>query len=257
MIDRKSGKKESDVTDFKKIAQWFDQYKKVAVITGAGMSTESGIPDFRSSRGLYNQETDMTVPLEVVLSSDFFETHPRLFYSFFREKLYHPKADPNEGHYFLKRLEDSGADLTIITQNIDGLHQKAGSQNVIELHGNVNRVITESGQEYTYHQAVETEDELRVNGEWARPAVTLYGEALDSKAVFNSIEAIKEADILLVMGTSLNVYPAAGLVYDYPGNKSILVNKGTTGMQYPFRLIFQQSITTWAKAVEAEMTLLR
>lgn len=241
------------MTDYIKAAQWLKQYKKVVVITGAGMSTESGIPDFRSSNGIYNQKTNLTVPLEEVLSSDFFEKHPGLFYSFFRKKLRYPEAVPNEGHYFLNYLEESGTDLTIITQNIDGLHQKAGCENVIELHGNVNRVITESGKFYSYQQALEKKDELRVNGEWARPDVTLYGEALDAEALFKSIESVRNADVLIVMGTSLNVYPAAGLVYDYTGNKSIFVNRGTTGIQFPFTMVFNQSISTWTKAVQDEM----
>ncbi|MCC5894225.1 MAG: NAD-dependent protein deacylase [Alkalibacterium sp.] len=242
------------MTDKQRIAQWIKESRKIAVITGAGMSTESGIPDFRSSKGLYNQKTHLTVPLEDVLSRSFFESDPALFYSFFREHLRHPSAEPNEGHYFLKRLELSGIDITIITQNIDGLHQKAGSRNVIELHGNVNRVVTKSGKAYSYDQAVETENGLSVNDEWARPAVTLYGELLDSEAVFRSIKAVEEADILLVMGTSLNVYPAAGLVYDYTGSRSILVNKGQTGIRYPFAMTFKESITLFAGEVEAEMT---
>lgn len=241
------------MTDAKKIARWFQEAQKVAVITGAGMSTESGIPDFRSSKGLYNQKSDLMVPLEEVLSSHFFESDPALFYSFFRQHLRHPKAEPNEGHHFLKRLEESGLEVTVITQNIDGLHQKAGSQNVIELHGNVNRVISSYGQVYFYDQAVETEEGLTVDGEWVRPSVTLYGEALDATAVFDSIKAVEEADVLLVMGTSLNVYPAAGLVYDYTGNRSILVNKGQTGLRYPFNMTFLESITAWSKAVELEM----
>lgn len=241
------------MTDLDTVANWFEQPGKVAVISGAGLSTESGIPDFRSSKGLYNQNTSLKVPLEEVLSSHFFESEPALFYSFFRNALRHPTAEPNEGHYFLKRLEDRGAQVTIVTQNIDGLHQKAGSANVIELHGNVNRVIMASGGSFTYGEAIETDDGLSVNGEWARPAVTLYGEALDSKAVFESIKAVEEADILLVMGTSLNVYPAAGLVYDYNGRKSILVNKGQTGIRYPFAVTFKESISLWVKAVEKAM----
>lgn len=241
------------MTDYVKAAQWLKNNKKIAVITGAGMSTESGIPDFRSSSGLYNKDTDLNIPLEEVLSSHFFESHPSLFYSFFRKALRHPEAKPNEGHYFLKTLEEYGLDLTIITQNIDGLHQKAGSQKVIELHGNVDRVITKSGRKYPYQMAVEKEEQLSVKGEWARPDVTLYGEMLDSEAIANSIKAVEQADVLLVMGTSLTVYPAAGLMYDYTGTNSLLVNKGFTATQYPFTLIFQEGISAWARAVKKQM----
>ncbi|MDZ7834054.1 MAG: NAD-dependent protein deacylase [Alkalibacterium sp.] len=224
------------MTSVKSVAAWLDRPQKIAVITGAGMSTESGIPDFRSAEGLYSEETGRGISMEDVLSHSFFKAHPQKFYRLYYEKLLFPDARPNPGHYFLKELEVQGHTVTIITQNIDGLHQKAGSQHVLELHGNAGRVVTASGMRADIKEAALTEKGLEVNGEWARPAITLYGEALDRTVLEQSIQAVREADILLVMGTSLNVYPAAALIYDYSGQKSALVNKGKTPSDRLFTL---------------------
>ncbi|MER2063204.1 MAG: NAD-dependent protein deacylase [Alkalibacterium sp.] len=227
-------------------ARWFKTRQKIVVITGAGMSTESGIPDFRSSTGLYhagggNQE----VPMEEVLSRSYFNAFPEDFYRKYYDKLLFPDASPNAGHFFLKKLEDDSHEVTIITQNIDGLHQKAGSSNVLELHGNANKVMTESGRTFSLEEAVRDEAGLNVNGEWVRPAITLYGEALDREVLQKSIQAVNEADILLVMGTSLNVYPAAGLIYEYNGDKSILVNKEGTPLSSDFTFVYEGTISKW------------
>lgn len=231
------------------VAKWFEQSRRIAVITGAGMSTESGIPDFRSAKGLFNEQTSEGVPMEEVLSRAFFEKYPEEFYRIYKEKLLYPEAKPNKGHYFLKHLEDSGHDVTIITQNIDGLHQKAGSRNVLEVHGNAGKVFTRSGRLADFDDCTMNDDGLHVDGEWARPAITLYGEMLDSTVLNRSVEAVRKADILIVMGTSLNVYPAAGLIYDYTGDKSIVINKEHTLLDAYFKIVFHGTISDWVEGV--------
>ncbi len=231
------------------IASWFKPGKKLAVITGAGISTDSGIPDFRSSGGLFSQEVKRNIPLETVLSVDFFESYPKVFFEFYREKLMIKGAKPNEGHRFLKHLEDRGMAVTIITQNIDGLHQQAGSQNVLELHGNAHRFITKSGIT-VYTDDIEYVDGLFMsNGEDVRPDITLYGEPLDGEVLQKSMEAVREADILLVLGTSLIVYPAAGLIYDYRGEKSVLVTRGITPLDSYFKGVFDEAISDWTRDI--------
>ncbi|WP_423188483.1 NAD-dependent protein deacylase [Alkalibacterium sp. f15] len=236
------------------VAEWLEPSQKIAVITGAGMSTESGIPDFRSAKGLYNEQTNKGVPMEEVLSRSFFDEYPREFYRIYKEKLLYPQALPNKGHHFLKHLEDIGYDVTIITQNIDGLHQKAGSRNVLELHGNANNVITQSGAMGRFDETSLNKEGLSFDGEWARPAITLYGEALDTDVLNKSIQALKTADILFVMGTSLNVYPAAGLIYDYTGSKSALITKGATPLNTYFDFVFDETISGWVDALSARLS---
>ncbi|OJF95933.1 NAD-dependent protein deacylase [Alkalibacterium sp. 20] len=236
------------------VAEWLESSQKIAVITGAGMSTESGIPDFRSAKGLYNEQTNKGVPMEEVLSAHFFDKYPKEFYRIYKEKLLCPRALPNKGHHFLKRLEDLGYDVTIITQNIDGLHQKAGSGNVLEVHGNASIVVTQSGKLARFDETSMNEEGLSVDGEWARPAITLYGEALDTDVLNKSIQAVKTADILFVMGTSLNVYPAAGLIYDYTGSKSALINKGATPLNANFDFVFDETISGWVDALSAHLS---
>ncbi|GEK91908.1 NAD-dependent protein deacylase [Alkalibacterium kapii] len=241
------------MADIEKVAQWFKTSQNIAVITGAGMSTESGIPDFRSNKGLYEEETESGTPMEEVLSLSFFNTHPETFYRIYHEKLVFNNAEPNTGHLFLKQLEDKGHDVTIITQNIDGLHQKAGSTHVLELHGNARKVITESGAVKPLADAKRDATGLSIDGEWARPAITLYGETLDTDTLADSLKAVKEADMLLVMGTSLNVYPAAGLIYDYNGSKSALINKEPTPLNAEFAYAYTGSIRQWVKELKTFM----
>lgn len=231
------------------VASWFEPGKKIAVITGAGISTDSGIPDFRSSGGLFNQVMKRTIPLETVLSVDFFESHPKDFFEFYREKLMIKGAQPNEGHRFLKHLEDRGMAVTIITQNIDGLHQQAGSQQVLELHGNAHRFITKSGVAVNPEDIDDVDGLFMANGEDVRPDITLYGEQLEPVVLQKSMEAVREADILLVLGTSLIVYPAAGLIYDYHGDKSLLVTRGITPLDSYFSGVFDEAISDWTKDI--------
>lgn len=233
------------------VATWFKEPRKIAVITGAGMSTESGIPDFRSAKGLFNEQTNAGVPMEEVLSRSFFEKYPETFYRIYKDKLLYPEAEPNKGHHFLKDLEDRGHEVTIITQNIDGLHQKAGSSTVLEVHGNAGKVLTRSGKLADFSECSLNNEGLNIEGEWARPAITLYGEMLDMSILNQSVEAVRHADILLVMGTSLNVYPAAGLIYDYNGDKSIVINKEQTLLDTHFRVVFHGMIRDWVEALSS------
>lgn len=234
----------------KQCARWLEEADKIVVLTGAGMSTESGIPDFRSSGGLYNQKNQTETPLEEVLSRSFFEKNPSQFYQFYKDKLLYPGAEPNAGHLFLGELEERGHDVTIITQNIDGLHQKAGNRKVLELHGSTRRVVDQSGKSYPVDLVTEFEDKWLIGETWVRPDIVLYGEMLNMSVISESSDAIRQADCLLVMGTSLNVYPAAGLIFDYMGQKSMLVNKEPTQLNHFFSQVFISSISQWVNQIE-------
>lgn len=232
-------------------AKWLNKAKNIAVLTGAGMSTESGIPDFRSSKGLYKQGRERDIPLEEILSYSFFKRHPEEFYRFYKEKLLHPEAAPNEGHYFLSLLEGLGKKVTIITQNIDGLHQKAGSQKVLELHGSTRQVVNQSGNTYSIDAITDRGKNWFIADQWVRPDIVLYGERLKKEVINESIESIRQADCLLVMGTSLMVYPAAGLVLDYTGDNSILVNQEPTSFDHLFNEVVHSSISQWTRQIKA------
>lgn len=236
---------------FEACERWISQADKIAVLTGTGMSTESGIPDFRSSEGLYSRGSQQGIPLEEVLSRRFFMDHPKQFYRFYKDKLLHPEAEPNAGHLFLSELENLGKDVTIITQNIDGLHQKAGSQKVLELHGCTKRVVDQSGNTYPAERVTEYPDRWLVDDKWVRPDIVLYGETLPMQVISDSSEAIRQADCLLVMGTSLNVYPAAGLIFDYRGEESVLVNKEPTPMDHFFCQAFVSTISEWVNEMNS------
>ncbi len=199
---------------------------------GAGVSTASGIPDFRSATGLYNHQTGGKYPPETMLSYPFFRQHPREFFEYYLNHLIVREAQPNPAHLALAALENAGKLKAIITQNIDGLHQAAGSKNVVELHGSVNRFYC-LGCGKPYNLAfVEAANPLPplcpVCGKLVRPDVVLYGEPLDGEVMQNAIDVIDAADVLIVGGTSLVVYPAAGLIDYYTGDKLILINRDPT-----------------------------
>ena len=199
---------------------------------GAGVSTASGVPDFRSATGLYNQHRGSRHPLETMLSHAFFLRHPREFYDYHLNNLVPRKAKPNPAHLALAALEGAGKLKAIITQNIDGLHQAAGSKNVIELHGNTHDFYCVGCGETYDLSFVDSVNALPpicpICGKMVRPDVVLYGEALDSEVMQAAINAIQCADVLLVGGTSLVVFPAAGLLDSYNGDKLILINREVT-----------------------------
>jgi len=209
---------------------------------GAGVSTESGIPDFRSEDGLYKSK--WAFPPETILSYTFFMQNTDEFYRFFREKLLHPGAKPNKAHLALAELERQGKLKAIVTQNVDGLHHTAGSVNVLELHGTRGRYYCmDCGTDYTVDVIYETEGVPRCScGGVIRPDVVLFEEGLPQDVVERSVRAISKADVLIVGGTSLNVYPAAGLVNYYGGDNLVLINKSETSFDKYADLIIRDPI---------------
>ena len=210
---------------------------------GAGVSTESGISDFRSVDGLYHQQYDY--PPETILSHTFYRRNPEEFYRFYRNKMLCLDAEPNAAHKKLAELEAAGKLKAVVTQNIDGLHQKAGSKKVLELHGSVLRNYCERcGKFFDAEYILNSEGVPKCDdcGGSIKPDVVLYEEGLDQRTITESIEAISAADMLIIGGTSLVVYPAAGLVDYYRGNKLVLINKSVTSMDSKADLVISDSI---------------
>ena len=214
-----------------KLKEFLDCSNNIVFFGGAGVSTESNIPDFRSANGLYNENTKSMYTPEEMLSHTFFVEHPRKFYDFYRTKMIYKDARPNKAHIALAKLEESGKLKAVITQNIDGLHQMAGSKNVLELHGSIHR-----NRCMNCHKVFDVSYILNsadipgcdVCQGIVKPEVVLYEENLDNDIFETSIDYISKADVFIVGGTSLSVYPASGLVSYYKGNKLILINKTQT-----------------------------
>lgn len=219
---------------------------------GAGVSTESNIPDFRSSTGIYTTENNKKYPPETMLSHSFFIRHPEEFYDFYKKKMIYKDAKPNDAHIALAELERRGKLKAVITQNIDGLHQIAGSKNVLELHGSIYRnYCMKCHKSFDLDYILEFKGVPRCdecNG-IVRPDVVLYEESLDMGLLRRAVEYIQNADVLIVGGTSLVVYPAAGLIEYYNGNKLILINKSPTPYDYIATLTFNDSIGKVLKQV--------
>ncbi len=210
------------------LAQWVQQSDNIVFFGGAGVSTESNIPDFRSADGLYNQHYN--VPPETMLSHHYFVQHPEEFFRFYREKMICLSARPNPAHLKLAQWEREGKLRAVITQNIDGLHQMAGSERVIELHGSVHRNICQRcGKVYDAQWIMQTQGVPHCScGGMVKPDVVLYEEALNGQDIEDAVAAIEQADVLIVGGTSLAVYPAAGLIRYYRGHKLALINRDPT-----------------------------
>lgn len=230
---------EEKIAQFK---QWIDNSDNVVFFGGAGVSTESGIPDFRSVDGLYNQSYDY--PPETILSHTFYIRKPEEFFRFYRDKMLFQDAEPSMPHIKLAELEQCGKLKGVITQNIDGLHQKAGSRHVIELHGSVLRNYCERcGEFYGLDTIINSEGVPTCKcGGRIKPDVVLYEEGLDENNINEAVRLIKEADILVVGGTSLGVYPAAGLIDYYRGDKLVLINKSSTPYDKKANLLIQDSL---------------
>ena len=228
--------------DVKKLKQWVEEAKRIVFFGGAGVSTESGIPDFRSTNGLYHQE--WKYPPEVILSHTFYESNPEEFFRFYRAKLLAPGIQPNAAHRKLAQWEQEGKLTAIVTQNIDGLHQAAGSRRVLELHGSVHRNYCERcGKFYDFDfMCNSTGVPTCTCGGRIKPDVVLYEEGLDPQILENSIQAIADADLLIIGGTSLNVYPAAGLINYYRGSRIALLNKSAVARDLAAGLVITDPI---------------
>lgn len=224
------------------LKKWIQESRNVVFFGGAGVSTESGIPDFRSVDGLYNQEYDY--PPETILSHTFYLRKTEEFYRFYRNKMLFPKVKPNRAHLALARLEQEGKVRAVITQNIDGLHQAAGSREVLELHGSVHRNYCERcGRFYSMEHILSCEGVPKCScGGVIKPDVVLYEEGLDDSVLSRSIEHIRNADVLIIGGTSLTVYPAAGLIDYYRGTKLVLINKSATSRDSQADLVICGSV---------------
>ncbi len=210
------------------LKQWISEGHSIVFFGGAGVSTESGIPDFRSVDGLYSQKFDY--PPETIISHSFYKRNPAYFFRFYREKMLPLGFEPNITHKTLAKWEQEGRLSAVVTQNIDGLHQKAGSQRVYELHGSVLRnYCTRCGKFYSAEYVKNAPDVPKCDcGGTVKPDVVLYEESLNEKTIEGAVSAISQADMLIVAGTSLTVYPAAGLIRYYRGKRLVLINRDET-----------------------------
>ena len=219
------------MTDLERLKEVINKSKKIVIFSGAGLSTNSGIPDFRSADGLYNQKTKINVRPEEIISHSFFMRDPEDFYKFYFSKMVYLNAKPNLAHKYFAKLEEEGKVLAVVTQNIDNLHQEAGSKKVYELHGSIMRNYCMKCHKF-YSLSDIFNEEYNVPrctcGGLIKPDVVLYEEGLDDNTVSGAIYAISEADTIIVTGTSLTVYPAAGFLRYFRGENLILLNKSET-----------------------------
>ena len=224
------------------LKQWISESKNIVFFGGAGVSTESGIPDFRSVDGLYSQKFDY--PPETIISHTFFERKPEYFFRFYREKMLPLGFEPNITHKVLAKWEEEGRLAAVVTQNIDGLHQKAGSKRVYELHGSVLRNYCLRCRKFYPAEYVKDCDGVPkcTCGGTVKPDVVLYEESLNQDCIEKSVMAISRADLLFVAGTSLTVYPAAGLINYYRGNRLVLINRDATPYDDYANLVFHESL---------------
>lgn len=224
------------------LKSWIEQAHRAVFFGGAGVSTESGIPDFRSVDGLYHQKFDY--PLETIISRSFFDRRPEEFFKFYREKMLPLDFEPNVTHRVLARLEQEGHLAAVVTQNIDGLHQKAGSRRVFELHGSVLRNhCMRCGRAYPATFIRDCPGVPRCDcGGIVKPDVVLYEEPLDEKTLTGAVTMISRADLLIVGGTSLTVYPAAGLLRYYSGDRLVLINRDETPYDNEASLVLHESL---------------
>ncbi len=226
----------------KKLKEWVDGAHSIVFFGGAGVSTESGIPDFRSTGGLYHQE--WSDPPEVILSHSYYKSNPEEFFRFYRAKLLAPEAKPNDAHRKLAEWERQGKLEAVVTQNIDGLHQAAGSRRVYELHGSVHRNYCEKCRKfYGLDFMLQSRGVPRCScGGAVKPDVVLYEEGLDQDTLNGAVRAIAAADLLIIGGTSLNVYPAAGLINYYRGQRLALINKSAVARDLDAGVVITEPI---------------
>lgn len=230
------------MSDITKLQEIIDSSERIVFFGGAGVSTESNIPDFRSVDGLYNQKYDY--PPEEILSHTFFMTHTDYFYNFYRDKMLALDAKPNPAHLKLAELERAGKLTAVITQNIDGLHQMAGSKKVYELHGSVHRNYCQRCRKFYDAEFIKNSEGIPTCecGGIIKPDVVLYEEGLDSGTINGAVEAISKADCLIVAGTSLTVYPAAGFIRYFAGKHFVLINRDKTSADGSADLLIHDSV---------------
>ena len=245
------------------LIKYIKNSKNIVFFGGAGVSVESGIPDFRSDNGLYNDKGTMkefglnaNIPVETILSHSFFVRYPEEFYNFYRNKMIYLEAKPNACHLALAKLEKMGKLKAVITQNIDGLHSMAGSKNVLELHGSIYRnhcVNCDKSYDIDYIISSEGAPRCIECRGIVKPDVVLYEESLDTETLYRAIMAIQKADVLIVGGTSLSVYPAAGLLQYYTGDKLVIINRSITQYDHRANLVINQNIGEVFKEVMEEL----
>lgn len=230
------------MTKLEKLKKWIEESSRIVFFGGAGVSTESGIPDFRSVDGLYNQKFEY--PPETIISRSFYERDPEYFFRFYREKMLPLEHEPNITHKVLAKWEAEGRLSAVVTQNIDGLHQKAGSKTVYELHGSVLRNYCTRCRKFHSAEFVKHTPGVPkcACGGIVKPDVVLYEEGLDQDTIEMSAMAIQRADLLIVAGTSLTVYPAAGLINYYQGKHMVLINRDKTPYDRYADLVFHESL---------------
>lgn len=228
-----------------RVKRIIDRSGSIVFFGGAGVSTESNIPDFRSESGLYRARSEYGYSPEQMLSHTFFVQKMDVFYDYYKKNLLYPDAMPNKAHIALARLEQEGRLKAVVTQNIDGLHQKAGSRTVYELHGSVHRnYCMDCGEFHDLQYVIDSEGipRCRKCGGVVKPDVVLYEEGLDENTIISSVRAIENCDTLIIGGTSLNVYPAAGFIQYFRGDNIILINKGETSYDGKADLVIREPI---------------
>ena len=230
---------------YETLKQIIKESNNIVVFTGAGISLQSGIPDFRSANGIYNKKTKFKASPEDIISHSFFVNNTEDFYSFYKDKMCYPKAEPNAAHKYFADLEKKGKNVIVVTQNIDGLHQKAGSSTVYELHGTIHQNFCQRcgrmfGLDYVMNaKGVPHCDKC---GGIVKPNVVLYEEGLDEDTISRSINAIMTCDTLIIIGTSLRVYPAAGFIRYFRGRYLVVINKDATAYDSNCDLVFNEDV---------------
>lgn len=229
----------------RQLKEWIDESKNIVFFGGAGVSTESGIPDFRSENGIFQAINEYGVRPEIILSHSFFVRNPEVFFKYYKQTLLYPDAKPNDCHKALAKLEQEGKLKAVVTQNIDDLHQRAGSKNVLELHGTLYKnYCVKCGKQFDLDYVTATDGITICDacGGIVRPDVVLYEESLNGDTLNAAVEVISKADLMIVGGTSLNVYPAAGLLNYFRGSRLVLINKSATPYDSKAALVIPENI---------------
>lgn len=229
----------------RQLKEWINESKNIVFFGGAGVSTESGIPDFRSENGIFQAINEYGVRPEIILSHSFFVRNPEVFFKYYKQTLLYPDAKPNDCHKALAALEQEGRLKAVVTQNIDDLHQRAGSKNVLELHGTLYKnYCVKCGKQFDLDYVTATDGITVCDacGGIVRPDVVLYEESLNGDTLDAAVEAISKADLMIVGGTSLNVYPAAGLLNYFRGDRLVLINKSATPYDSRAALVIPENI---------------